>query len=159
MGVDMYPLSAILLFTSIAYFSGVSTALAQSLVIFSCFILGESLEMFILATVTILALSLGLTSLAVGLGAMTPNFREDNPARIANGLGGTMNVVLSLLYVGGVLALEGTLFMTFKTRAFFSIAAWSPYLAGCAVGLVVMHACAIILPMRFGLSRWRAMEF
>src|SRR5690606_35232892 len=50
--------------------------------------------------VTVVLLSLGLTSLAVGLGAIFPDFRQDNPARIANGVGGTMNIVLSLFYVG-----------------------------------------------------------
>ena len=31
-----------------------------------------------------------LTALAVGLGALLPNFREDNPAKIVSGFGGTL---------------------------------------------------------------------
>ncbi len=41
-----------------------------------------------LGVLTVVALSVGLTSLAVGFGAMFPSFREDNPARIANGFVG-----------------------------------------------------------------------
>ncbi|MBI2823714.1 MAG: hypothetical protein HYX69_03365 [Planctomycetia bacterium] len=41
----------------------------------------------------------GLSGIAVGLGAKLPNLREDSPARIAAGFGGTLNLVLSALYI------------------------------------------------------------
>ena len=58
-----------------------------------------------LTLATIFLMSVALTSLAIGLGALFPNFKEDNPAWIANGLGGTLNIVLSMLYIGGVIAM------------------------------------------------------
>ncbi len=47
-----------------------------------------------------------LTSLAVGFGTAYPNFNEDNPARIAVGLGGTLNFFASALSVVLLLAVE-----------------------------------------------------
>ena len=50
------------------------------------------------------ATNLALSGLAVGLGALYPNFDEDNPARIIAGLGGTLSFLLSLAYIGLVTA-------------------------------------------------------
>ena len=49
-----------------------------------------------------------LTGLAVGLGILYPNFREDNPSKIVSGFGGTFCLVLSFLYIlGSVVLLAG----------------------------------------------------
>ncbi len=47
-----------------------------------------------------------LTALATGLGGAYPNFDEDNPARIAVGLGGTLNFFASALAVALILGVE-----------------------------------------------------
>jgi hypothetical protein len=46
-----------------------------------------------------------LTALAMGLGALYPNFREDNPTKIVSGFGGTLCLVLSFLYIVGSVTL------------------------------------------------------
>jgi ABC-2 type transport system permease protein len=48
---------------------------------------------------TVLALALGLSALSVGLGALLPNFREHDPSRIAVGFGGTLFLLLGLVYL------------------------------------------------------------
>jgi len=40
-----------------------------------------------------------LNGLAVGLGVLYPNLREDNPGKIVSGFGGTFCLVLSFLYI------------------------------------------------------------
>lgn len=59
-----------------------------------------------------LSICVGLTGLAVGLGARFPVLTERNPARIAAGFGGTFNLVASMLFVtlemAGVAALSLT---------------------------------------------------
>ena len=57
----------------------------------------------------VLAAILALSGLAVGLGALYPNFREDNPSRIISGLGGTLNFILSLAFVGLMVAVQAFL--------------------------------------------------
>ena len=50
-------------------------------------------------------LSYGLTSLALSLGALVPNFRESNPARIVSGFGGTVCLIASFVYIVGGMVL------------------------------------------------------
>jgi len=47
----------------------------------------------------ILLLTYGLTSMALSLGALVPNFRESNPARIVSGFGGTICLIASFVYI------------------------------------------------------------
>lgn len=43
--------------------------------------------------------SYGLTALSLSLGALLPNFREPNPARIISGFGGTVCLISSFMYI------------------------------------------------------------
>jgi ABC-2 type transport system permease protein len=49
--------------------------------------------------VSIGAMSAALSGMAVGLGALFPNFKEDNPSKIVSGFGGTLCLVASFLYI------------------------------------------------------------
>ncbi|HAW49929.1 TPA: hypothetical protein DCX16_03145 [bacterium] len=44
-------------------------------------------------------MTIGLCSLSVGLGALFPDFKNPNPARIVSGFGGTINAIASCFYV------------------------------------------------------------
>ncbi|MEK7309726.1 MAG: hypothetical protein AAB038_02815 [Planctomycetota bacterium] len=48
---------------------------------------------------------LGLSSIAVTLGVLYPNMREDNPSKIVSGFGGTLTLVMSLLYVLSIIVI------------------------------------------------------
>lgn len=138
----------------------VSFVLAELLMVLSNLLLRVGTHIMILSTGTVFFVSVGLTSLALGLGALTPNFKEDNPARIANGLGGTVSVILSLIYLAIVVALE----VPIATRAIMEGIPWSGGLFSCTVclcvaGLIVVNLVAIVLPMRLGLRHWRRIEF
>lgn len=50
-------------------------------------------------------MTLTLTGMAIGLGALYPNFKEDNPGKIVSGFGGTFCLILSFLYILGAVAL------------------------------------------------------
>lgn len=137
----------------------VGVIICEGLMLFSSWVLQAPPLMTFLSCVTIFFMTFGLTSLSVGLGAAYPNFREDNPARIANGLGGTLNVVLSLLYIALIIALESWPAFLYFTghwpRGGFGV--W--LLAGVITALVLVQIAAMVLPMKVGLSRWRRMEF
>lgn len=47
-----------------------------------------------------LSICIGLSGLSVGLGARFPELGQRNPARIAAGFGGTLNLIVSMLFVG-----------------------------------------------------------
>jgi ABC-2 type transport system permease protein len=44
-------------------------------------------------------MTFSLNGLAMGLGALYPNFKEENPSKIVSGFGGTFCLVLSFLYI------------------------------------------------------------
>ncbi len=47
----------------------------------------------------IVMISLGVSALSVGLGAAYPDFSTDNPAKIVSSFGGTLNFVLSFIFI------------------------------------------------------------
>lgn len=51
-----------------------------------------------------LGICFGLSGLSVGLGARFPVLGQRNPARIASGFGGTVNLIVSMLFVAGEMA-------------------------------------------------------
>jgi len=114
-----------------------------------------------LSLATALLMSAGLTSLSVGLGAILPDFKEDNPARIANGIGGTFNVLISLAYIGVTVTLLAIPVALTSGEGGWAAAPrilrdWFPAYVGV---FLLVEAAVIALPMRIGLRRWDRMEF
>ncbi len=60
------------------------------------------------------AICFGLCGFAVGIGARLPMFNQNNTARIANGLGGTTNLLASITLISAVLT--GVGFATWRSR-------------------------------------------
>jgi ABC-2 type transport system permease protein len=136
-----------------------SLIITVPLMLFSNFMLEVPSLLFWRSLIVLFFLSLGLTSLSVGLGAMTPNFREDNPARIANGLGGTMNIVLSLIYIVLILGMvTAPTFIEVSGNQDWirDLNPWKPWIL---LGFISVNAIAIVTPMWLGMKRWNAMEF
>lgn len=69
------------------------------LVVVSGFSLGLPGQRIVYFAAAIVLLTYGLTSLALSLGALVPNFRESNPARIVSGFGGTVCLIASFIYI------------------------------------------------------------
>ena len=76
-----------------------------TLVVVSGVSLGLPRQRILFFSASILMLSYGLTSLALSLGALVPNFRESNPARIVSGFGGTVCLIASFVYIVGGMVL------------------------------------------------------
>lgn len=71
----------------------------MTLIVLSDLMLGVSQVVIWVHMLACMLLCSGLSGIAVGLGAKMPNLREDSPARIAAGFGGTLNLVLSAAYI------------------------------------------------------------
>ena len=135
-----------------------SVMLTVPLSILSSVMLQTDWPVTLMSIVTVLTMSGGLSALAVGFGALMPNFNDDNPARIASGLGGTINAMASLIYIGLTLGLEAPWIHAqingipqhgvMQTIFWGSIPAW-----------VVLQFVMIIAPIGMGLRRWKRIEF
>lgn len=106
-------------------------------------------------------LSAGLTSLSVGIGAILPDFKEDNPARIANGIGGTLNILLSLSYISCSVTLLAipTMLTAFLNDDSYILGVMDRWETVYYSAYLIFQAFVVILPMKIGLKRWNQLEF
>jgi ABC-2 type transport system permease protein len=94
--------------------SVVAILITVSLTLVSCLLLHVPAWLTLLFSATGVLMSFALCGIAVGVGALFPNFgsgstanrRDDNPAKIVSGFGGTFWFVLSLVYIAVVIAVE-----------------------------------------------------
>jgi ABC-2 type transport system permease protein len=119
---------------------------------------------------TCVVLCLGLSGIAVGLGARLPNLREQSPSRIAAGFGGTLNLVVSTLYILAVVLLTAlpthfylatqyagaTVGADHQSSLQWWVALW--WIVG-TVASFILGIAATLLPMRMGIRAFRKMEF
>jgi ABC-2 type transport system permease protein len=133
--------------------------LALVLMTFSNIMLQVDAMIFIISIITVMVMSFALISLAVGLGALMPNFKEDNPARIANGLGGTLNAILSLVYVGITLALEVVPAYLYSVGVLRLRRIPLHIIILYGGSFILLQLSIIVVPMVLGLRNWRRIEF
>ena len=136
------------------------------LVLLSDLMLHVPMLVIVVHQLTCVLLCLGLSSIAVGFGAMMPNFRETSPSKIAAGFGGTLNLVLSALYIMVVVVLtalpchfyllagKGPWGAAFVNPQYLKM--WLVLGTGAAI---VVGAVATIVPLRRGLRAFRKLEF
>jgi len=147
-----------ILFGKLALSFTCSLLISEVLITLSSVMLKTPLTLAILHAVALFGICLGLSGLAVGLGALYPNFSEDNPSKIVSGFGGTLNLVLSLAFVLVVLGAQAV-------PCFYYFGRWA--LSGeqfrgiivaamCAIALVSLAAC--LVPMSLGLRAIKRLE-
>jgi len=79
--------------------------LGVGLIFLSCHLLQMPLDRTLYLALIISTMTFTLAALAMGLGVLFPNFREDNPTKIVSGFGGTLCLVVSFLYIVASVAL------------------------------------------------------
>lgn len=144
-------------------FAALGTLLvAEGLILVSDSLLGIPAVAIGLHALTVAVLALGLSGLSVGLGAWLANFRETDPSKIVVGFGGTLNLIVSLLFLlleVGLMAAPYHLYVAFKGEAGWHEAVgqwWFP--ASILVG-VLAGLAAVVIPLRIGIHTLRRMEF
>jgi ABC-2 type transport system permease protein len=106
--------------------------------------------------VTTVAICFGLCGLAVGVGARMPMFDQPNAARIANGLGGTVNLIASLTLTTCVITAVGI--ATWHSRNIHPEqvpAVGDLILCGSAAGISV---CCGLLALQMGEAHFNKVE-
>lgn len=113
---------------------------------------------FIVTSITIIVMSVTMAGLSVGLGTVFANIKAESPARVVSGIGGTLNAIISLLYVGIVVLAEAIPLFLYT---FGRIQPDTYYvLWGLAIFFVVMMSlCLLILPLKAGFRATERMEF
>ncbi len=78
---------------------GIALLPTELLVSLSDLMLGMGPLMIGLHAAMVAVLCMGLSGISVGLGARLPNLRESDPSKIAVGFGGTLNLLVSLVFI------------------------------------------------------------
>ncbi len=136
--------------------------LAETLIIISNIILEVDSYMMFLSVATIFVMTLGLTGLGVGMGAIYPKFINENPAQIAMSIGGILYMIFSLLYIGATIVIEAwPVYIYFSQRL--------PYIqqasSGGEIGMIISYAsvlllstCVTCIPLYLGIKRLKSFE-
>ena len=135
--------------------------IGELLAVASTVILGAGPFLMAVATGTAFFLGLGISGIAVGMGAMFADFKVDTAARVAAGPAGVLFMVVSLCLVFGVIAMEVypvyvVLAADVKERAITS-GQWAG-VAACFSGAALLCVGALHWPMKAGARRLWAQE-
>ena len=139
------------------------------LILLSDRMLGLPGKAILLHEIACVTLCIGLSGIAVGLGALIPDLREASPSKIAAGFGGTLSLVLSSLFIMPVVLAAGLPFHA--EAAITALGSSWPWLAailglftaGSGVAVSVGVLCVLGLfaggtPLMLGIRSFRRLE-
>jgi ABC-2 type transport system permease protein len=102
-----------------------------------------------------------LTSLALGFGALYPNYDTENVAEIPTSFGGLLFMMAAVSYLAGVVILEAWpvyLFLQARTGVSEAGVDLAPLLIGVS-GAAILTLLATVLPLRAGIRKVQSIDF
>jgi len=107
---------------------------------------------------TVLLFSFALSGMAVGLGAVFPNFSSDNPTKIVSGFGGTLCFMLGMVYLTGVMAVLAAPFYLYMVKKALPSTSFIRWMVAALSFVAVLSFLAGYLPLRSGVKSLRKLE-
>ena len=146
--------------------SFVSVVITLSLTLISSWMRREPGWLTLLLGATVVLMSFALCGIAVGTGALFPNFgsgstanrRDDNPAKIVSGFGGTFCFVLSLAYIIFIIGAEALPFYFYLPWVKGPTNAYSWAVIGSWIFASIISLVATTVPMSLALKRVESLE-
>jgi ABC-2 type transport system permease protein len=156
-----------ILWGKFAFSVGISLLATAGLVFLSDLMLGMSPVMIALHLGMVILLCTGLSGISVGLGARLPNLRESDPSKIAVGFGGTLNLLVSLLFIFAIvmtMAIPCHLYFLGLEYAGVTDLALTQersrfWLTAAALASLAIGAIGTFVPLRIGIKAFQRMEF
>ncbi|MHC4608587.1 MAG: putative ABC transporter permease subunit [Planctomycetota bacterium] len=133
--------------------------ISELLIAVSSYMLATPLTLTVLHMVTLFGICLGISGLAVGLGALYPSFGEESPSKIVSGFGGTLNLVITLLFVLAVLSLQAIpCFLNYSSQWTLRPGQFRMWIVLAMIGIAALSLVACLVPMALGMRALRKME-
>ena len=156
-----------ILWGKFAFSSGISLVATEILVVLSDLMLRMGPAMILLHMGMVAVLCFGLSGISVGLGARLPNLKEDDPSKIAAGFGGTLNLLVSLVFICAiVMALAVPCHLYFSGldgpeagAMSFSESQFRFWLTVAIAVSLVVGVVGTVVPLRIGIKAFQRMEF
>ena len=144
------------------YWIGTVPLLLVALVItvFTNVLLRATPFMMTLSVSTIILLTFAISALALGFGALYPQFETENAAQIPTSFGGLVFMMTTIVLVAGVIVLEAMPVYGYMSAAFRGETVQittSMILA--FVGVLLLCITATAVPLRIGLRKMEEFEF
>jgi len=127
--------------------------MAELLIIVSNLLLQVSSFMMILSAATMFFLVPAIVAMGVGLGAVYPDFKSENPAQAATSFGGLIYMILCFTLIAVVIILEaGPVYYIFMTGIRNQVLTnWQiAWLTGSFIIALLLCFLAIVYPLRLG---------
>ncbi len=139
----------------VKYWLATATSLIVTLglILLSCHMLDMPWMETLFFAASIATMTFTLNGLAVGLGVLYPNFKEDNPSKIVSGFGGTFCLVLSFLYILGSVVL-----LAFAKPWIMSDPSSTAQTFLCMAGFLGLSGLLGWLPLKLGFRRLQTFE-
>jgi len=135
-------------------------AVAIPLILVTNVVLDASPFILTLTTLTMVGVTFALTSLALGFGALYPNYETENVAEIPTSFGGLLFMMCAVSYLAGVVILEGWpvfLYLNSRFQGGQATVSALPVAIGVS-GAALLTAVAVWAPLRAGISKVRSLE-
>ena len=131
----------------------VSSSITIVLIIASALTLNLPWTRVVFFAVAIGMMSASLSGLAVGLGALFPDFKEENPSKIVSSFGGTLCLVISFIYNTTVVTLLALPDIMRVTKRHLPVPDWlTPAIA------MLVSVAMITIPMKLAHRRVKNLE-
>ena len=134
--------------------------IALPLIVVTNIILEASPLVLGITTVSMIGVTFAMTALALGLGALFPNFETDNAAEIPTSFGGLIFMMSAVIYLAVVVILlawpvNGLLQARLAGQS--GGAGVVPVVVGAAGALLITLAC-VVVPLKAGIRRVRSLQ-
>ena len=143
----------------LGFFSLIFLLIAEATTMVSSWLLGIYEIYGLFTYISIFFMSIVLCSLAVGLGAIFPDFTETNPAKIASSAGGVFCVVASLLYVGVMVAIIALPASRYTMYLVMGTEFPGVEIIASIIFLIFWNILYLLIPLRLGLKAISQREF
>jgi ABC-2 type transport system permease protein len=133
---------------------------ALPLIVITNVVLQASAFILALTTVTMIGITFAITALALGLGALFPNYDTENVAEIPTSFGGLVFMMTAVIYLAGVVVLEAWpvyLFLQLRFQGGEAQVSVVPLVLGVS-GAALLTAFATVVPLWAGVRRVRTVE-
>jgi ABC-2 type transport system permease protein len=157
LGMSPVPMARVM-HTKLALNCTLTGILTTGLILLSCIMLETSGQRATLHLIMIIVMTLGLNTMAMGIGGLFPNFQEPNPAKIVSSFGGTLCLILSFIYIllANVIGMLPSLAaLKLKLPTWLSLVATAPlsYTLG---SLFILTLVFGVLPYFFAVRRMKS---
>lgn len=133
---------------------------ALPLIVVTNIVLQASPLILTLTTVSMVGITFALTAMALGLGALYPNYDTENVAEIPTSFGGLLFMMAAVIYLAGIVVLEGWpvyLYLQANLASEGASVSVAPLALGLS-GAALLTALAVWLPLMAGVKRVRSLD-